>query len=700
MMKTLSTLFNACLSLVLVISSVGPLTAQWIQTKGPSGGNVLCFTSMVGNRLFAGTEGAGIFISEDQGQTWQPTTFILENRDIYAMASVTNLLFVASYSGLTRSHDYGETWTMMFPGIGYSAPEAVFILDDVVFIGTNGNGIYRSEDYGETWENVLVKTEPWSLNINSITGRDSVLLASSGNRVYRSTDLGLTWEVLDVGSNEIYLDPIHIHDEHVFAGTLNKGLFRSSDLSESWESLMDSLPSEAVYSISSNQDFVFVLADDGIWRSADNGETWVLVNTDISHHWNFALFAVDSLVFAGTSQSGIFRSANDGLTWENQSLGVLNMDISDMVVFQDTLYVSTKGRGVFSLGDIDDPWLYLNAGLDDRDGVIRAMAVWQDHLFSEANDSLLYIYVPETMSWTPYSTGIDSFSTLCLHVHQGHLFAGGRTGLFRMDSLGSPAVRVDQVIMAPASLYWRDMLSVGDTLFASNGKLYWSVDLGESWHLLPGEGIPSIDAIGYQDGFLFAGTWQSQCYRWDPVTMNWGKVNEGLESTVEDFFLLGDQLLAGGYLGGIHRTFDYGEHWHAFNEGMNSPYINKFQPFKGYMFIGTRETSVWRRHLNDFLYINDLESVGIGSADWIDRMYPNPARDQVYIDLDLPFAMDLRVRIMDPLGRTCSVEPGASFPAGKSQLTLALPSGVSGICRVVLQSGTQIQSVPLFVQQE
>lgn len=700
MKKPVSILFNSFLLLVLMLSSAGQLKAQWIQTQGPSGGNVQCFTSMVGNRLFAGTEGAGIFMSEDQGQTWQPTTFILENRDVYGMASVTNLLFAASYSGLTRSHDYGETWTMMFPGIGYSAPEAVFILDDMVFIGTNGNGIYRSEDYGETWENVLAKTEPWSLNINSITGRDSLLLASSGNHVYRSTDLGMTWEVLDVGSYEIYLDPIHIHDEQVFAGTVNKGLFRSSNFGESWESLIDSLPSQSVYSISSNQDFVFVLSGEGIWRSADKGESWLLMNTDISHHWNFALFAEDSLVLAGTSQSGIFRSIDHGMTWENQSLGVLNMDISDLVVFQDTLYASTRGRGVFALGDVDDPWLYLNTGLEDRDGVIRAMVVWKDHLLAEANDTSLYIYIPETMSWSKYSTGIDSFSTLCLHAHQNHLFAGGRNGLFRLDSLGGQAKRIDLTINMPKSWYWRAMISVGDTLFASNGDLHWTVDLGETWHALPGELGPAIDAIGYQDGFLFAGTYQSQGYRWDPGTMTWGKVNEGLESTIEDFFLLGNQLLAGGYLGGIRRTFDYGEHWHAFNEGMNSPYINKFQPFKGYMFIGTRETSVWRRHLNDFLSINDLESVGIGSADWIDRIYPNPVRDRVYIDLDLPFAMDLQVMIMDPLGRTCAAEPSASFPAGNSQLTLALPSGVSGICRIVLQSGIQIQSVPLFVQQE
>ncbi len=58
-------------SLSLMVAFVAH--AQWVQSDGVSGGTILSLTAY-GNNLFAGTYGAGIFISTNGGISWAPAS--------------------------------------------------------------------------------------------------------------------------------------------------------------------------------------------------------------------------------------------------------------------------------------------------------------------------------------------------------------------------------------------------------------------------------------------------------------------------------------------------------------------------------------------------------------------------------------------------------------------------------------------------
>ena len=45
---------------VVVLLGAQSLQAQWIQTNGPYGGDILCF-AVNGSNLFAGTDGGGVW---------------------------------------------------------------------------------------------------------------------------------------------------------------------------------------------------------------------------------------------------------------------------------------------------------------------------------------------------------------------------------------------------------------------------------------------------------------------------------------------------------------------------------------------------------------------------------------------------------------------------------------------------------------
>ena len=55
--------------LFLVLLKTQIIFPQWVQTNGPSGGDVRCF-SISGTNIFAGTDGKGVFLSTNNGTNW------------------------------------------------------------------------------------------------------------------------------------------------------------------------------------------------------------------------------------------------------------------------------------------------------------------------------------------------------------------------------------------------------------------------------------------------------------------------------------------------------------------------------------------------------------------------------------------------------------------------------------------------------
>ena len=66
------------------------LHAQWVQTNGPYGGTIYSFAvspdGTGGTNLFAGTWGAGVFLSTDNGTSWSAVNSGLTNYSVMALA--------------------------------------------------------------------------------------------------------------------------------------------------------------------------------------------------------------------------------------------------------------------------------------------------------------------------------------------------------------------------------------------------------------------------------------------------------------------------------------------------------------------------------------------------------------------------------------------------------------------------------------
>ncbi|MFQ5747598.1 MAG: WD40/YVTN/BNR-like repeat-containing protein [Gemmatimonadota bacterium] len=211
----------------------GPeLRAVWHLAPGPAG---------LPDRLYAGVEPAGLFVSEDRGESWrwlrslnehptaaawQPAKGGLAMHSIQVDPTDPDRLYVAlSAGGCYRSDDAGETWRPVNRGVRAdylpdARPEAGQCVHALRLhprrpgrlYQQSHSGTYRSDDGGDSWTEI---TSNLPSDFGYVLGLDPadpdrcwVIPEESSHlrcvcdrrlRVYETTDAGGTWTPRDGG---------------------------------------------------------------------------------------------------------------------------------------------------------------------------------------------------------------------------------------------------------------------------------------------------------------------------------------------------------------------------------------------------------------------------------------------------------------------------------------------------------------------
>jgi photosystem II stability/assembly factor-like uncharacterized protein len=121
-----------------------------------------------GERLYAGTHPAHLYVSEDDGETWQELEGFqdLPSRDEWHTPRHRNEAHVRSLcahpdvpervvagvevGGVHVSDDRGVTWTERKAGV-HDDVHHVLLLGPDEYVASTGNGLYRTEDAGNSW---------------------------------------------------------------------------------------------------------------------------------------------------------------------------------------------------------------------------------------------------------------------------------------------------------------------------------------------------------------------------------------------------------------------------------------------------------------------------------------------------------------------------------------------------------------------
>ncbi len=196
----------------------------WNQTNLTFGGTITALTVNSNSELFAGSDGAGMFLSTNNGDSWQRINNGLTDHHIQTVFVDSNgKLYAGTSSGLFFSTDNGGNWSIMDNGLPNSKVQALTINSDgSIFVGFYADGIYRSSDNGNSWLQVSTMG-----TLSLIVKSNDFIYAGTYLGPYRSTDNGATWEEISNGFipdgfGNIYVKAFAVNGSNgnIFAGML------------------------------------------------------------------------------------------------------------------------------------------------------------------------------------------------------------------------------------------------------------------------------------------------------------------------------------------------------------------------------------------------------------------------------------------------------------------------------------------------
>jgi len=304
---------------------------SWTKTDlGVSSDRVGALTAE-GSNVYA-TLGEGVRISSDAGQHWGGAGTGLPTNLVTAFGFVGTSLFIGtSRRGVLTSIDGGGSWTSLNQQLSNLEISSMAVSGTKVYVGTTGGSVFRRDTSDQAWirgGNALA-----NLPIQAMGCSGALVFAAAGLRgIFYSPDEGENWlgaqgSVVDVKGTEF--TSFAVRQGYAFGGSVNAGVFRSTDNAITWMQKNAGLGNLTIRAIVLNGSTLYAGTAAGVYRSNDNGDAWQATGTSLSGHTVTGLAASGSMIVAGTAGTGVFVSTDQGDTWRgaNQGLPVTTVGV-------------------------------------------------------------------------------------------------------------------------------------------------------------------------------------------------------------------------------------------------------------------------------------------------------------------------------------------------------------------------------------
>jgi photosystem II stability/assembly factor-like uncharacterized protein len=337
-----------------------------------------------------------VYSSFDGGMSWvEGSTGLPADCDPTCLVAKDALLFVGTvHEGVYRSADGGMTWSEARTGL----PEPIGSYGEIEFLAVNGGSLFAG-------------TRPRT------NGGGHGSRRTQGGGVFRSDNNGTSWVSANNGipllgehdppfsyQHYPYIEGLNAIDGVLFLGTEEQGVFRSVNNGASWTPVNSGLPSHPQYStypritsfvahgdsiLASSSGYYLAGSYEraaGIYRSLDGGSSWARIAPGAQFGARAVMQVVSecSTLYAvvGAGQGwlymsydpadGVYKSKDGGYTWAKATEGIEHLIITQLYGWDDELYVSTYGQGVWSIpldGDLNENGTYdICEPLGDIDG--------------------------------------------------------------------------------------------------------------------------------------------------------------------------------------------------------------------------------------------------------------------------------------------------------------------------------------------
>jgi ligand-binding sensor domain-containing protein len=628
--------FFLCFILLLTASS--NVSAQWVQTSGPYGGDVVSFAG-IGANLFAEANGSGAFRSSDGGESWMRDT---ATPGFNAMARIGSDLFIGSNGGgVYRSTDSGRSWAHADSDLGNNDVTALAVSGTTLFAGTSA-GIYFSTDSGMSWMATGSEINVVGLSINAMAVSGSNLFVGTYYGVFLTTNNGASWDSVNTGLPEdrgyYDIDAFTAIGTNLFITTYEEGVFLSTNNGTSWSAVnaglpctIDTLHHDTSYDIIeafavSGSNLFAATYEGGVFLSTNNGTSWTAVNAGLTNLdvTTLSVFGANgSLVklLAGT-YGGVYLSTNSGASWS-----AVGLPISDVtaLAFGDTntstpvLFGGNVNNGVSVSTNNGASWNTASSSISSTK--VNAIVANGANIFAGTSDGV-FLSTDEGVSWTTLKNGLTSPDVFALAEIGGNtpsplLFAGTLGGVFLSTNNGTNWSAIQSGV---ARSYIQALAVTGANtaspmVFAGSytDGVILSTNVGASWTAVGLGDIAfgnvtslALSKENTSSPIVFAGTNGGGVYFSTNNGTTWTADTSGLtDDTILALAATTDSsgntdLFAATDIGIFFSAVD-GTNWIPVNTGLTDTDITSLVINGNVLYAGTNNAGVWRRPLSEMV---------------------------------------------------------------------------------------------------
>ncbi len=214
-----------------------------------------------------------------------------------------------------RSTDLGKTWSSFADGIPSEATlSGIKQAGNLVYVTTDYHGIFLFQERKNTWTGLNEKL-PGGLDINCIEVEAKKLLIGTLNKgIFVSTDGGLNWNS-SKGNINAPIRAFFKSGDSIYAGT-DIGIFESNDFGNNWSPVSEVIQ---ILGFTTFHGKIYAATQNGAMMLEEPGSAWnTIYEGDALHD----IGNDGKYIYAMTIGQELLKTQNDGRSWENAQKGI------------------------------------------------------------------------------------------------------------------------------------------------------------------------------------------------------------------------------------------------------------------------------------------------------------------------------------------------------------------------------------------
>jgi photosystem II stability/assembly factor-like uncharacterized protein len=588
---------NSLLFVILLSIIPSIVYSQW-QNEHIFGGNV---KTIVANDsvIFASTYDSGVFISNNEGNTWNSfissyTTFL---------AATDSSIFIVKDNILKVTNNYGKTWQVSILANTNNVID-LFSNDTAVFVQLSNNKIYFTPNTDANW--VEVNEMPL---LNIIEDNNTLIKITWQKGVFISYDQGNTWNLIKGTEWTQVNNSIVKCNNSVYIGT-DKGVFSVNTI----DTTLVQKSTNALITLFAYKGKLYECPwAKGINISSDNGTTWTASNEGLSNI-HITSFAFNKNLYI-TSNEGVFKYDMNSKLWSNFTSGISGASYApnvNNISFKDTnIYIGSES-GIYNSSITNKIWNKMS------DNFYKIYCI-NNTIYGLAGIEGIYSSIDNGQNWNEINTGLPVFfnemyyypNTTILFELNDSLFLGTNYGLFK-----SPKYNINWV----------------ETGLSNTEK---------------------IISFALSNGVIYIGTEENGIFSSSDMGTTWEQMNNGLSGLYIGSLSVREKYLFAGTDENIFYSNNYGKNWNILGGGFQDKQLTtSIYITDTIIYASTYFHGLWKL-ANPFKF-SSISKEEISEF----SIYPNPSSNYITFNLNIPSnIINSILKIFDENGQIISEIP-------------------------------------------